>query len=285
MKIIDIFKQYMIQNKPTFSECTFKTYKSVFLVWKNQLKINTDKDITEFSPKVAQHLALRIKQQKKSPKTINLQLSLMRNILKFHEESSLQSTHWELIRNVKTKKKDISVLTVEQKEQIIKTVKENPTPAGICILVMLLSGLRVSEALNLRIEDINLKDSSIYVSSGKGDKARDTFMLHPLQIILSKYISSLPKHYEYIFQSRREPKPITRDYIFKTCSRIFPDFHIHPHLLRHTYATTLVNKSLDLFTLQKVLGHSSITTTQMYLHPKYNDLKKSFQKILSPLQA
>ncbi len=285
MKLIDIFKQYMIQNKPTFSECTFKTYKSVFLVWKNQLGINIEKDITEFSPKVAQHLALRIKQQKKSAKTINLQLSLMRNILKFHEESSLQPTHWELIRNMKTKKREISTLTEEQSLKIIQSAEHLQSPVSICLALMLLSGLRITEALSLKITDVNLQDRSIYVRKGKGNKSRSTFMLDPLPTLLETYISSLPKSYEYLFQSRTAPKPITRDYVLKSCSRLFPDFHVHPHLLRHTYATKLVNKSLDLFTLQKIMGHSSITTTQLYLHPKYSDLKESFNKIFSPLHS
>ena len=281
MTLLEIFKDFMLNNKHSFSECTYNTYKYTFIAWRDKLGINIKKEINEFTPKVAQHLALRIKDQDNAPMTINLQLSLMRSILKYHQQVTGKPTNWELINNVKVRRKDIETVDEEECLHIIREAQDTLSMPAVCIATMLLSGTRVSEAINLKLTDVDIEDKSILIRNGKGGKKRSTFMLDPLADILRAYIHQLPKSAEYLFTSKRTQKPVSRIYIFQQCQALFLDMNIHPHLLRHTYATLLAKKDLDVFTLQKILGHSNLSTTQLYLHPSHQDLKTSFSRALA----
>lgn len=132
------------------------------------------------------------------------------------------------------------------------------------------TGIRVSELVNIQIHDIDLSNKSIIVT-GKGDKQRMVFFNDVCKKYLDRFIheaSSIRKS-DYLIINARGDKITTRairmiiDKVIRETSIIK---NIHPHTIRHTFATHLLNNGCDLLTVQELLGHSSISTTGIYTH-------------------
>lgn len=279
--LTDLFKDYIRANRHELSDNTFAAYKNAIKKWKFRKQELPETITYQFTTEIAN----QIKDQKLKPQSINQHIAVFTNILRHYEQSTGITTFWQQIKNVKVPKQDITTLTEEDCQKIVQYALDNPTKTSpVAIATMLLSGLRVSELTNLTLADIN--GNSITVHKGKGNKKRTTFMLPPLEEILPQYMERLHSSQTYLFarHSSRE-KRITRSYLHQECKKLQNKLcltvSVHPHLLRHTYATMLVKQGLDLSTLQNILGHSSLTTTQKYLHPTINHLAQSFSRTIA----
>ena len=142
------------------------------------------------------------------------------------------------------------------------------------------TGIRVSELINIKIKDIDMSDKSITVT-GKGNKMRIVFFNDVCKKYLQKYIeeSSNIRKDDYLILNNlgdgitaRGIRTIINDVILKTS--IIKN--IHPHTLRHTFATHLLNNGCDLLTVQELLGHSSISTTGIYTHVTKEHIKEVY---------
>ncbi len=144
-------------------------------------------------------------------------------------------------------------------------------------------GLRVSELTNLKLSDLYFEEDFIKVT-GKGDKQR----LVPISPITKKYINLYRNqirihqkievgHEDFVFLNRRG-KQLTRAMIFtiikKLCEVIGLEKNISPHTFRHSFATHLLENGADLRAIQQMLGHESITTTEVYMHVNRTHLAK-----------
>ncbi|MBI4975500.1 tyrosine-type recombinase/integrase [Candidatus Peregrinibacteria bacterium] len=143
------------------------------------------------------------------------------------------------------------------------------------------AGLRVSEAVKLRVQDIDINEKVVYVRGGKGNKDRITILPEKLQQDIRELIVFKTKQ-DYVFDSQRggRIKERTAQKIFEHAlekSRIMKNATFHS--LRHSFATHLLENTVDIRYVQELLGHSSIKTTQLYT--KVTDL--SLKKIRSPL--
>ena len=138
------------------------------------------------------------------------------------------------------------------------------------IKLLYATGLRVSELVNIKLKDINISDRTIRVF-GKGSKER---------IVISNGRVFLDtKSSEYLFLNKAGNKLSDR-YIRKILDDIIVkasiDFHVSPHMLRHTFATVMLNNGLDLVSVKNLLGHSSLNTTSIYTHVSVDQIKKVY---------
>nr|WP_297787612.1 site-specific tyrosine recombinase XerD [uncultured Allomuricauda sp.] len=148
-------------------------------------------------------------------------------------------------------------------------------------------GLRVSELINLKLSDLYFEEDFIKVT-GKGDKQRFV----PISGVNQKYINIYCKevrlhvpikkeHEDFVFLNRRG-KQLTRAMIFTIVKRLAEeiglDKNISPHTFRHSFATHLLENGADLRSIQQMLGHESITTTEVYMHVNRKHLNKVLQK-------
>ena len=158
--------------------------------------------------------------------------------------------------------------------------------------LMFSSGIRCSETINLKLTDVNFS-LNVALINGKRSKQRYVpFSPNAKQALIS-YIENTRKvlmnknpNYEdkkYLFLNKNGSKLSARglEYIFKTITLktgISLDFSFHPHSLRHTFATHLLNNGADIKTIQELLGHSSLNTTQIYTHVSLEKLKEDYNK-------
>ncbi len=157
-----------------------------------------------------------------------------------------------------------------------------------CILLILFtSGLRVSELCNLEIKDIDFLDRTIKIK-GKGNKDRIVILNEDVAPILKHYISTFRNDILYnssdlenrhVFLNKNGTT-LTRVGVRKILDKIVADsgdtFHISPHMLRHSFATTLLNNGMDLRSVQELLGHENLSTTQIYTHVSYEQMQKVY---------
>jgi len=200
--------------------------------------------------------------------------------IKFYYEKVLgrKKMYYHLNRPKKEKKLP-RVLTVEEVELILKHC---PNLKHKCILMTLYSGgLRRSELINLKITDIDSNQMLIRITDSKGNKDRHTLLSETLLELLRDYIRFYkPKHWLYEGQSGGQYSATSIENIFRKAIRKAQiTKHATPHTLRHSFATHLLEQGISLRYIQEILGHSSITTTEIYTHVS----SKQLTKIQNPL--
>lgn len=144
------------------------------------------------------------------------------------------------------------------------------------------TGLRVSEIVNLRIADIK-SESGYMVVHGKGDRERLVPFGRPAALALQEYLNdgrpvlTAAKQSPYVFVSA-QCRPITRQRVWQIVRVSYPGKVVSPHMLRHSCATHMVEHGADLRTVQILLGHADISTTQIYTHVALDRLTTLYQQ-------
>lgn len=141
------------------------------------------------------------------------------------------------------------------------------------------SGLRLQELVNLKREDIDFDRSLINVKKGKGKKDRITLLSDSIKNDLLKYYSKYEFKTKYLFEGRngKYSKKSVQEILNKLGKKV--GIKITPHMLRHSFATHLLENGTDIRYIQKLLGHSDLRTTEIYTHVANSDIKN----IKSPL--
>lgn len=170
-------------------------------------------------------------------------------------------------------KKDKVIPHTINAEDIIKAVEQEPDKdIKLAIMIMAAMGLRVSETRELKIEDINFNSAQAIIM-GKGRKERCIYF--PSYIL--EMIKGTGKSHGAIFEEWEDRK--FRYAIFLAFKRIGID--ASPHMLRHSFATRAINEGMRLDVLREILGHTSITTTQIYLHTSNTVMQSEYNRVIN----
>jgi site-specific recombinase XerD len=222
--------------------------------------------------------------------TQNYHVIALRNFLKYLAKRDVKTLAADKVELGKTQRQEVEFLEPDEVERIFAAAESLDLKAlrDRAILELLYSsGLRVSELTSLNRDQVNLKTGEFSVR-GKGGKIRVVFISDRAKSALERYLDKRSdvdlavfvriglKHIEK--KSKREnlrltPRSIQR--IVKQCALkagIVKD--VHPHTLRHSFATDLIANGADIRSVQEMLGHSSVTTTQIYTHVTNKQLKE-----------
>jgi len=252
----------------------------------------TNKEVGEISRQDLKNFIVMLNSQNYSAKSILRKLSALRDFFKFLITENIIKDNPAINLDAPKKEKNLpDFLTQEEIFKIIETAAKSEKfifrRDGAMISLMYASGLRVSELVSLKISAINFEKALVFIK-GKGNKERIvpiadntidylTAYINERECFLKKYKS------EYLFPSAKKPEiPLTRDVFFRelkelaALSGINPQ-KIHPHILRHSFATFLINHNTGLRSVQKMLGHENISTTEIYTHILSDSLKNAVQ--------
>ena len=260
-----------------YSSSTVKTYKNEFGAF---LQVLNSRPAAGITPEELKRYMLYC--------TIDLKLSenslhSRLNALKFYYEQVLR--HEKFFYDIPRPKKQLILPKVLGEREIARLFNALVNKKHKAILFTAYSaGLRVSEVVNLKFTDIDSDRMQIFIENAKGKKDRYV-MLSPvlLDIIRSYLTGSNPRPLKYIFESPTPGEP----YSDRSAQRIFQlakqkagiNKAVSFHSLRHSFATHLIEKGIDIRFIKDLLGHFSIKTTTRYLHVK----RESLVNIMSPL--
>jgi len=217
-------------------------------------------------------------------------LSTLRSLYKFLvREEICRKNPWVQISNPKKPKKMLEVLSIDEVERFLDSI---PSSTKLELRDKAMSeliyscGLRVSELINLRLQDIDFEEELIRFI-GKGDKERITPVGRNGLLYLKKYIRTSRYKIEqehksdYVFLNKYGNKMTRQGFwkiLKKYARRINLDKNIYPHIFRHSFATHMIQNGADLKTVQELLGHSSISTTEIYTSLNKSYIKEAYFK-------
>lgn len=259
------------------SHRTIKTYKALFrhflLYFSNTIPSKISKE------QIEKYLSYK-KQENASDSQMNQLVNALNCF--FIRILNQEAKVCQIIRP-KKKKKLPNVFSLEEIELLLKSCK-NIKHKTLLILVYS-GGLRRSEVLNLRIEDINFNRKSIYIKNAKGGKDRFTFLAKIAEKYLREYFMQYKPKY-YLFEGQ-----VGGRYGESSIQKVFDEARrkskvnrfVTLHGLRHSFATHLIEKGIPLHVVQELLGHGSIKTTEIYLHIS-NKFRKELRSPLDDLE-
>ena len=166
------------------------------------------------------------------------------------------------------------VLSQEEVLELLRCTRH--TGHRMVLMTMYATGLRVSEAITLSVSDIDSQRMTILVARGKGAKQRLVPLSEKLLIELRKWWRT-HRHGRWLFPGQQQDRPVHITGVQRACQQAAhaAGLNKHPttHTLRHTFATQLLEAGVDLLTIQKILGHSCLSTTARYIHVRRNHLQ------------
>jgi site-specific recombinase XerD len=274
LKALNQFKRQL--DLKSYSPSTIRTYSNEFVQFLIMIKSRPAADFTE--DRIKNYLQYCSEKLKLSENTLHSRI----NALKFYYEQVLgrEKFFWEIPRP----KKPLLLPKVISKEQIASLINaiEN-TKHKTIIMLAYACGLRVSEVVSLKVRHIDGKRKMLFIERGKGKKDRIVSLSPNMLIMLREYYKQY-KPKDYLFEGQFENEHLTTRSIQNVLQKAKEKAGIKQdgsmHMLRHSFATHLLDKGIDVVFIQKLLGHNDIKTTLKYLHVTNKDLIN----ILSPLE-
>ena len=289
---LEDFKSYIIVEK-NFSKHTAKAYCADvldFLLWMGE---ESCEDVNFSKVREYLHFIQKFNYKKN---TIARKIASIRTFYKYlYRERKVDSNPAMNLTSPKRSKSLPKFLTPDEVEEILNNVKME-TPSGFrnrAILELLwATGMRVSELSGLNFGDLNLEHNEIRVF-GKGAKERIILVTDRAKSYLERYINTaralIPKGFPLEDVSESSPVFINntgyrlqtktiRNVINETVEKIALPKKVTPHVFRHSFATHLIENGADLRVVQELLGHASISNTQIYTHVSTQHLKEVYSE-------
>lgn len=287
--MIDSFLEFL-KNQKQYSPHTISNYHRDLKKFFRFIPIDSWENGTDIDLSTAREYLYFLDTQKYARKSIARMIASLRSFWKYLiRESVVQSNPWALLTIPKLPKKLPHILTQTETNRFLEQI-DTSTPIGfrnrtICELIYG-AGLRISECLNLKISDIDLAEQEILIK-GKGGKERIVIYGDIAQNYLKSYLIHIrpmwiKKSTQAVFLNQRDGTQISSRSVQRIIKSLCKASHINktitPHTLRHSFATDLLNGGADIKTVQELLGHSSLSTTQIYTHLSQDRLKEIYTK-------
>lgn len=277
------YRNYLtsIRKYPDNTVNSYLSDISIFKEYLSSLKINylkVDKDI------IREYLKVLGNSNYKSS-SINRILSSLKNYYEYLEyKHPIEYNPLKDLNRPKKEKRLPNFINNNDYEKIIKKSLERTDFIGrrntLLLELLYSSGIRISEALNIKIKDINMGDKSIRIL-GKGSKMRIVYFGEYAKEYLEEYLKVRNSSLEYLFLNKNNTLLTRRgaEYIISNLVKTsLLKKKVTPHTFRHSYATEMLNNGADIRSVQELLGHSSLSTTGIYTHVTNEVVRREYLK-------
>lgn len=266
----------------------YERYLNVFFEFGKIKKVSdiTEDVIREFRLHLNRSKGVKVKGQSQGTMkkaTQNYYLIALRSFLKYTRKRNISAVAPDVIELAKTGSRDIDPLSGAELKRFLESAQDNPRDYALLELFFS-TGLRLSELCSLN-SDIDLTKDEFSIR-GKGDKVRVVFLSETAKEKLRAYLKSRKDMAEPLFvnesfrkseDARLTPRSIQRIVkIYAAKAGIYK--RVTPHVLRHSFATDLLSNGADMRSVQVMLGHANISTTQVYTHVTDKQLREVHKK-------
>lgn len=289
MVLLQQFKDYLLLEKK-YALLTVKNYERDLIQFFNYLDIKA----TEFELQIIDYGSIRswiviLIEEGISNRTVNRKIASLKAFFKFLVKVQIiESSPLLLHKILKEPKKTQVPFSINEIENVLDQYYNHEDFESIrnylIILLLYTTGIRRSELINLKEIDIDFENNTLKVL-GKRNKERYVPLLNSVKEVLINYLELKSKRYpsysnEYVFITKKGVKVyetlvyrVVNSYFSKASSKLKKS----PHILRHSFATHLLNQGADLNSVKDLLGHSSLASTQVYTHNSIAELKKVYK--------
>ena len=285
INLIEKYLEYLLVQK-NLSKNTIESYKNDL---KEFVKFFKNSSILDTNQYMFKKYINQISNY--SPSSHCRKLSSVKNFMLFlFENNIIEQNPADLIEFPKLSKNLPKYLTEDEVQKIIQKSYEDKSHKGIrfslLIEILYTTGIRVSELVSIRLGNIH-EDLSAIIIKSKGNNERTVPIFGPASKILKKYLAQFKKEHPleriFLFPSRSKLGHLTRHRFFQILKKIalkidLDPKKISPHIIRHSFASHLLNRGVDLRIIQESLGHKDISTTQIYTHIQSEKLREILEK-------
>lgn len=289
---ISDFKEYLLVEKG-YSRNTIIAYLKDILEFKDFIyREKLARDLRSIRNKrICDNYKAYLKNDKEV--TVNRKISSLRLFYEYlYKEKLVNKNYFEEVEYNKVPKRLPKMIKNDEIMDMIKSIDKN-TPLGfrnyIIIQMLYGCGLRVSEICFLMIKDIDFSSNIIRINSGKGNKDREVLMFDELSNDIRHYINNeritlLQRGSDSSIRNlllNKNGTPLTprgiRVILNSIIEHMGETYKVSPHMLRHSFATEMLNNGADLRSVQELLGHENLSTTQIYTHVSEAKLKEVYK--------
>lgn len=295
-EILTKFHAYLLTEK-CFSFNTFSAYKNDLEQFNIYLAKHKNDDLSCMTTELLKNFLHYLYDMQLSARTMARKISSLKLFFNYaHERFGIENSAQDLCFP-KIEKSLPSALSEEEIHQLFTIADTDNSDTGLRTKVMLyllyVSGMRISELVNLKLQHIHFDTSFIEVM-GKGGKGRLIPLPQPMLALLGHYLKTVHRSFVNINQGERatdilfptyyggKVKPITRQSLWKSLKDLWKKtgnpHSLSPHILRHSFATHMLKHGADLRSLQMLLGHETIATVQIYTHVEKSYLRDIYNK-------
>lgn len=292
MELNDYRNEYVkyLRFQKGYSPLTLESYQrdiDEFIRFMNEEEID-DFESVEYS--MLRGYLMKLHRKRLSANTINHKLSSLRNFYRYLlKKKYVKNNPFLLVESLKTGKRNPDFLYIDEMIGLLDSI-DITHALGIrnkaMLELMYATGLRCSEVVNLTLPQIDFHQGVMLVH-GKGDKDRYVPFHDYAKEWLIRYIDdvrselTVHKDHQYVFVNNHGNQMTNRgveDIINRIAYQYDSMMKIHPHTIRHSFATHMLDAGMDLRVVQQLLGHSSLSTTQIYTHVTKEKLKDIYHK-------
>lgn len=223
-------------------------------------------------------------------KTINKIILLMKLAYRFNE---ISFDYLETFPKLKEGKRHFDIIEHLELKKIMNFIAHADESIGNTILykaiisLMIETGVRANELLNIKVSNINFNDKCILLTTTKSSKNRYVFFTALSESFITKMMQLGPRREILLYNILKKRIALARDvkYMVDKLKKELDITLLHPHMFRHTFATLAHEHGMDLLTLKELLGHENLSTTQIYTHISKDKLRSSYAATFKKIES
>ncbi|MBL6873530.1 MAG: tyrosine-type recombinase/integrase [Flavobacteriales bacterium] len=286
MPLTQKFLDYLALEK-RYSLHTIKAYKADLTLLSNYLDEVYSTSIEKANHSMIRSWLVNELNTGNSPRTVNRKITTLKSLFKFAEKEGVVKLNPTLkLTSAKTSKSIPSFVTVDEMNELLDKKKFSDDYVGkrnkLMVEIFYSTGIRLSELINIKISDVDFSKKQLKVL-GKRNKERIIPLTQELVTSLEKFLdirNSMKTNFTTYLLLTEKGKKLNPSLVYKTINDLISSVtslkKTSPHILRHTFATHMLNSGADLNVIKELLGHASLSATEVYTHNSIEKLKKVF---------
>ena len=271
------------KNYSVYTRNNYQKDIEAFLSFCSERKISYS---TITYPEAQSYLFYLYEDKKNQASSVSRKISAIRRFYQYLSNQNLVQNVFKYVSLPKKEKKLPKFFAYNELEELF-CIPDQSTPLGqrdaVILEMLYATGIRVSELVGIELDDIHLADRTIHIL-GKGNKERIVYFNQATFNRLKKYLADgrkvlNQKQLSFLFLNQRGGQLTTRgveDILERIIQKTSLNKHISPHMIRHSFATHLLNEGCDLLSVQQLLGHESLSATSIYTHVTTDRLKEVY---------
>ncbi len=269
-------ENYLEYVKINLSKGTYRFYKNhsnYIINYFLENKINDSDEINDVSLK---DYVLSERRKNISNSTINKRIMCLKQFFKFN---NIENQFVIELKKFKEEKNSFNVLSKYELEKLTNYLNSDVLKYKNKLLIYILidTGARISEVLNIKISNINFKSRTIFLDITKTHVSRIVPFTEATSVLLKKHLEKTNIKNNRLF----DLSVSGAESLFRRIAKKLNLNKFHPHMLRHTLATKLHKNNVSLMIIQKIMGHLNVSTTERYIHVDLDDILNSYNNVMN----